>query len=169
MRLYKSNLFFCSMNQFIKYCNKKIVLIILSLPLIVSAQIEKQIRDDSPGLFINQRVFHAPPKPFFKGRIHNLDFITDIPQDSIISTTLFFKTNFMKFYREFSVDGNHGLYRFKYDPKTYPATNVNYYFVIKTKKQLFGAPLNDKGELSPINKMLVDPVQYYKQQNRLNK
>ena len=43
------------------------------------------------------------------------------------------------------------------------------YFVIKTKTQLFGTPLNDKGELSPINKMLIDPVQYYKQQNRLNK
>ena len=32
---------------------------------------------------------------------------------------------------EFSIVGNHGLYRFKYDPKTYPGTKINYYFVIK--------------------------------------
>ena len=157
------------MKYFTENYKKKILFFTLHLPLIVFSQIEKQVRDDNPGLFTNQRVFHAPPKPFFKGRSHNLDFITDIPQDSIISATLFFKSSSMKYFREFSINGNYGLYRFKYDPATYPATNVEYYFVIKTDTQLFGTPITDKGELSPINKMLIDPVQYYKQQNRLNK
>ena len=157
------------MKYFTENYMKTIFFFFLHLPLIGFSQIEKQIRDDNPGLFTNQRVFHAPPKPFFKGRSHNLDFITDIPQDSIISATLFFKSSSMKYFREFSINGNYGLYRFKYDPAIYPATSIKYYFVIKTKNQLFGTPLNDKGELFPINKMLIDPVQYYKQQNRLNK
>ena len=157
------------MNNGINFYKRIIIFLILSLHLGVQAQIEKQIRDDNPGLFTNQRIFHSPPKPFFKGRIHNIDFVTDIPRDSIESAILFFKTNLMEYYREFSIEGNHGLYRFRYDPKIYPATDVEYYFVIKAKNQLFGAPINDSGELFSINKMLVDPVQYYKQQNRLNK
>ena len=153
------------MSQFFKFYKK----IIIVTPLILYAQIENQIRDDSPGLFTNQKIYHSPPKPFFKGRIHNIDFITDIPQDSILSATLFFKTNSMNYHREFSIKGKHGLYRFKYDPKVFPGTHINYYFVIKTKKEFFGSPLNDEGKLFPIDKLLIDPVQYYKQQSRLNK
>ena len=91
------------MNNGINFYKKIIIFLILSLHLGVQAQIEKQIRDDSPGLFTNQRIFHSPPKPFFKGRIHNIDFVTDIPRDSIKSAILFFKTNLMEYYREFSI------------------------------------------------------------------
>ena len=59
------------------------------IPLILLGQIEKQVQDDNPGLFKNQRLYHAPPKPLFKERAHNLDFITDIPEDSVLSGTLF--------------------------------------------------------------------------------
>ena len=104
------------MKYFTENYKKTIFFFFLHLPLIGLSQIEKQIRDDSPGLFTNQRIFHALPKPFFKGRSHNLDFITDIPQDSIISATLFFKSSSMRYFREFSINGNHGLYRFIYDP-----------------------------------------------------
>ena len=40
---------------------------------------------------------------------------------------------------------------------------------MKTKNGMHGAPVDDNGELAPVNKLLVDPVQYYKQQSRLNK
>ena len=66
---------------------------------ILFAQVEKQVRDKNPGLFKNQRLFHSPPKPLFKGRKHNLDFVTSVPTDSIISGSLFFKTNFMAYLR----------------------------------------------------------------------
>ena len=138
------------------------------IPLILLGQIEKQVQDDNPGLFKNQRLYHAPPKPLFKERAHNLDFITDIPEDSVLSGTLFFKTNFMEYYQEFSLEGIQGLYRYTYDPKTYPGTYLQYYFVIKTDKELHGTPVNDQGELTPIDKLLVDPVQYFKQQARMN-
>ena len=136
---------------------------------ILFAQIEKQVRDTNPGLYKNQRLFHSPPKPLFKGRKHNLDFVTSIPQDSIISGSLFFKTNFMDFYREFILESTHGLFRFTYDPKIFPGTHIEYYFVMKTSKGLHAAPIDDNGELSPVNKLLIDPIQYYKQQARLNK
>ena len=147
---------------------KTFLKLLFFIPFILLGQIEKQVRDANPGLFKNQRLYHAPPKPLFKERAHNLDFITDIPDDLVLSATLFFKTNFMAYYQEFPLEGIHGLYRFTYDPKTYPGTHLQYYFVIKTKKELHGTPVNDQGELTPIDKLLVDPVQYFKQQARLN-
>ena len=136
---------------------------------ILFAQIEKQVRDTNPGLYKNQRLFHSPPKPLFKGRKHNLDFVTSVPKDSIISGSLFFKTNFMAFFREFNLENTHGLFRFTYDPKVFPGTHLEYYFVMKTTKGIHAAPIDDNGELTPVNKLLVDPIQYYKQQDRLNK
>ena len=136
---------------------------------ILFAQIENQVRDTNPGLYKNQRLFHSPPKPLFKGRKHNLDFVTSVPKDSIISGSLFFKTNFMAFFREFNLESTHGLFRFTYDPKVFPGTHLEYYFVMKTTKGIHAAPIDDNGELAPVNKLLVDPIQYYKQQARLNK
>ena len=141
-------------------------LIIISSLLI--AQIEKQIRNDDPSLFKNQRVYHAPPKPLYKARIYNLDFLTDIPADSIQSGILFFKTDSMKYYQEFLLEGNHGLYRFRYDPKVYPGSRLQYYFVIQTEMDIHATPIDQKGDLYPMDKLLIDPVQYFKQKARLN-
>ncbi len=143
-------------------------LIFLKSPILF-AQIENQVRDKNPGLFKNQRLFHSPPKPLFKGRKHNLDFVTTIPKDSIISGSLFFKTNLMDYYREFILIGKHGLFRFTYDPEIFPGTHLEYYFVMKTTSGIHASPIDDKGKLAPVNKLLIDPVQYYKQQSRLNK
>ena len=153
---------------FTKPMYKTLLKLSLLIPYILLGQIENQVRDDNPGLFKNQRLFHSPPKPLFKGRSHNLNFITDVPDDSVLSATLFFKTDFMAYYQEFVLNGVKGLYQFTYDPKTYPGTYLQYYFVIETEKKVYGSPLNDRGELSPVKKLLVDPVQYFKQQARLN-
>ena len=143
-------------------------LIFLNSPILF-AQIENQVRDKSPGLFKNQRLFHSPPKPLFKGRKHNLDFVTTIPKDSIISGSLFFKTNLMDSYREFILNEKHGLFQFTYDPEIFPGTHLEYYFVMKTTSGIHASPIDDNGKLAPVNKLLIDPVQYYKQQSRLNK
>jgi len=156
-------------NMFLKIkCQTIILNIIIMIPIIISGQIEKQVRDDNPGLFKNQRLYHSIPKPFFKSRSHNLDFITDVPEDSVVSATLFFKTNLMEHYQEFSLDRSKGAYRFKYEPKTYLGTHLQYYFIIETKNKIYGAPLNDDGELSPVNKLLIDPIEHFKQKTRLN-
>ena len=147
--------------------NKK--LFIFLLPMILNGQIENQVRDDNPGLFKNQRLYHSTPKPLFKSRAHNLDFVTDIPRDSVLSATLFFKTNTMEFYQEFQLIKDRGIYRFIYDPKKHPGTHLQYYFIIVTESEVHGTPVNDKGELAPVDKLLIDPVEYFKQQARLNK
>ncbi len=148
---------------------KMMLLLSLITPHILIGQIENQVRDDNPGLFKNQRLYHTPPKPLFKGRSHDLDFITNIPDDSVLTATLFFKTNFMAYYQEFSLKGTQGLYQFTYEPKTYPGTHLQYYFVIETDKNIHGCPINDQGELTPVDKLLIDPIQYFKQQSRLNR
>ncbi len=147
---------------------KGLLYLVIVLPLALSGQIEKQVRDDSPGLFKNQRIYHSIPNPFFKSRSHNLDFITDVPEDSVLKATLFFKTNMMEYYQEFLLPRDRGLYRFTYDPKTYPGTHLQYYFIVETEKEVYGAPIDDNGELSPVNKLLIDPVEHFKQKARLN-
>jgi len=74
----------------------------------------------------------------------------------------------LEHYQEFSLDRSKGAYRFKYEPKTYPGTHLQYYFIIETKNKIYGAPLNDDGELSPVNKLLIDPIEHFKQKTRLN-
>ena len=152
-----------------KHQYKMMLFLLLITPHILIGQIENQVRDDNPGLFKNQRLYHTPPKPLFKGRSHDLDFITNIPDDSVLTATLFFKTNFMAYYQEFSLKGTQGLYQFTYEPKTYPGTHLQYYFVIETDKNIHGCPINDQGELTPVDKLLIDPIQYFKQQSRLNR
>ena len=136
---------------------------------IVYSQIEYQVRDNNPGLFKNQRLYHIPPKPFFKDRSHKLNFITDIPSDSIVVNILFFKTDLMRYYQEIKLVGIAGSYTFLYNPKEYPGDRLQYYFIIKTKENLFGTPINDDGELQPVDRLLIDPRQYFDQQRRLNK
>ena len=143
--------------------------VLFLFPLLAFGQIEKQVRDDSPGLFKNQRIFHSTPKPFFKSRSEILSFVTNIPSDSIFSSTLFFKTNVMESYQEFKLEEKKGLFEFLFDPETYPGNRVQYYFIIETKNAIYGTPISDDGKLTPVNKLLVDPVQYFKQQARLNR
>tara|TARA_B100000809_G_scaffold235895_1_gene254439 strand:+ start:3610 stop:4020 length:411 start_codon:yes stop_codon:yes gene_type:complete len=120
------------------------------------------------SMILKHRLFHKQPKPLFKSRSHYLDFVTDIPKDSVDRAILFFKINIMDNYQEFSLDGSYGLYRFKYDPKIYPGASIQYYFVIETNDNIYGAPLNSQGMLVPIKGQFIDPIQYYKQRARMN-
>ena len=147
----------------------KSYLLVLFIPVTLFSQIEKQVRDQNPGLFKNQQLYHSIPNPFFKSRSHNLDFITDIPQDSVLAATLFFKTNLMEYYQRFFLKRERGIYRFVYNPKSYPGSRLQYYFVIETKEKIYGTPIDDNGKLSPVDKLLIDPVEYFKQKERLNK
>lgn len=138
------------------------------LPVLIVGQIEKQVRDDNPALFKNHRIFHAPPKPLFRGRPHTLTFITDIPSDSVESSFLFFKTDQQDSYQEFNLKGEHGKYVFLYEPKQYPGERLQYYFLIKTPRGSHANPINEKGELDFWDKLLIDPVEYFRQKARLN-
>ena len=75
----------------------------------------------------------------------------------------------MGFYQEHLLPGSKGLYKFQYNPNKYTGTHIQYYFVLTTENEIHGTPVNDKGELAPVNKLLVLPIEYFKQQARLNK
>ena len=122
----------------------------------------------SESIILKHRLFHTPPKPLFQDRFHYLDFVTDIPQDSVEQAILFFKTNAMDNYREFPIEGTYGLYRFKYNPQVYPGQSIKYYFVLKSGDTIYGTPLNSQGKIVSIEKRFVDPIQYYKQRARMN-
>ena len=111
-----------------------------------------------------QRLFHYPKGPMFQGRKHNIDFITNVPTDSITAAILFFKTDSMKNYREFPLAGNNGLFRFQYDPRLFPADAIEYFFMIQAgSDDFYAVPLNSKGKLTPSRRFFIDPVLYYQQ------
>ncbi len=108
------------------------------------------------------RLIHYPENPIFLAQKHNIDFITDIPNDSILSASLFFRTDSLINFQEISLDYKKGLYRFTYDPIIFPGKSIEYYLVLqKTNDVLYASPLNSKGKLSPMKRILINPKIYY--------
>ena len=108
------------------------------------------------------RLIHYPENPIFIGQKHNIDFITDIPKDSILSASLFFKTDSLINYQEISLDYKNGLYRFTYSPIVFPGKSIEYYLILQNINDiLYASPLNSKGKLSPMRRSLKDPKIYY--------
>ena len=67
-------------------------------------------------------------------------------------------------YFEIPFDLEFHRYVYRYDPKTKPAEEITYFFTIILKNgAIHAVPINQTGELKPINQKLVDPVEYYKQ------
>ena len=151
-----------------KHIKMLIVLLLILLQQLFS-QIESQVRDDNPSLFKNQRIHHSVSKKLFKNQSHLLEFITNIPDDSVLTATLFMKTDFMAYHQKFLLSGNHGLYRFTYNPENHPGNRLQYYFILETSRQIYGIPVDSSGNLNPVDKLFIDPVEYFKQQKRLNK
>tara|TARA_B100001105_G_scaffold240361_2_gene218957 strand:- start:2474 stop:2767 length:294 start_codon:yes stop_codon:yes gene_type:complete len=95
--------------------------------------------------------------------------VTDIPDALIQSVSLLFKTDQMENYREISLKGSHGLYRFKVKTDEFPGKSINYFFVVYTNEgEIYGAPLDSKGIISPVKRKFLDPIQYYDRKKRLN-
>ena len=145
------------------------MLILFSFLIILNLQITKELRDKNPAFFKNQRIFHSAPKPLFKNRNHTLDFVTDLPSDSIKSATLYFKTDSMSYFREFELEGTFGKYQFVFEHEVYAGSHLQYYFIIKTKDGIHGTPVNERGWIIPTNNLLIDPKEYFKQKKRLNR
>ena len=75
----------------------------------------------------------------------------------------------MKSYREITLSGDSGLYKYKIDINDFPGKSIEYFFAIRTiDGRIYGAPVDDNKSLSPIRRTLIDPVQYFEQKKRLN-
>ena len=123
----------------------------------------------SKRLLSEPKLYHYPPDPLFINRPFSLDMVTDIPDALIQSVSLLFKTDQMENYREISLKGSHGLYRFKVKTDEFPGKSINYFFVVYTNEgEIYGAPLDSKGIISPEKRQFLDPIQYYDRKKRLN-
>ena len=123
----------------------------------------------SKRLLSEPKLYHYPPDPLFINRPFSLDMVTDIPDALIQSVLLLFKTDQMENYREISLKGSHGLYRFKVKTDEFPGKSINYFFVVYTNEgEIYGAPLDSKGIIIPVKRKFLDPIQYYDRKKRLN-
>ena len=116
------------------------------------------------------KLFHSPPEPLFIGRPFELSLVTEINKSLLSSVLLFFKTNEMKSYREITLSGDAGIYKYKVDVNNFPGESIEYFFAIKTiDGKIYGAPVDDNKFINPIKKTFIDPIQYFEQKKRLNK
>lgn len=111
---------------------------------------------------LEQRLFHHPPLPFFKGRPYNLEVVVDIPGDSLETASIFLKTDQLSSYQEIPLQPHRGHYVFKYDPQEYPGQLLSY-FVVATARgfRLYAIPLDKSGKIRPFKIRPLDPVKYY--------
>ncbi len=112
------------------------------------------------------RVFHVPKEVLLQGYPYDIDLIVDIPTDSLASVILMFRVNDQKGFREIPMEISRERYRFHYDPRGMPADSLEYYFVVTlTDESIIAAPLDKKGNLTPVKRPLVDPQEYFRQRN----
>tara|TARA_B100000941_G_C28464286_1_gene532579 strand:+ start:52 stop:516 length:465 start_codon:yes stop_codon:yes gene_type:complete len=115
------------------------------------------------------KLFHSPPTPLFIGRPFELLLVTEIDESLLSSVLLLLKTNEMESYREITLSGDSGLYKYKIDINNFPGETIEYFFAIRTiDGRIYGAPVDNNKSLSPIRKTFIDPVQYFEQKKRLN-
>lgn len=138
----------------------RLITIILTLAIpIIGQTTEELLNKQFPQ---SQRIIHLPPDPFFKGRPYYLELVSDIPEDSVTSASLFIATEQSVRYLEFLLENYHGLYRFRYDPSKIIGNVLIYFFVLTTTDfGIYATPLTDAGKLDPVVIKPVDPVEYY--------
>lgn len=115
----------------------------------------------------SQILLHRPPSPFFRGRPYFLDLFVDVPGDSLMSVSIFFKTENSVKYWETAMIKWRGRYRFEYDPDRFPGDTLRYFFVVTEKNfSIHSTPLDNNGKIKPVTIYRVDPGEYRKRRAR---
>jgi len=116
------------------------------------------------NVLLASKIFHHPNKVLFNSQPFKLEVFTDFLEDELESVSLFYKIDNKPQFIEIPFDLEFHRYVYRYDPKTKPAEQITYFFTIILKNgAIHAVPINQTGELKPINQKLVDPVEYYKQ------
>ena len=109
-------------------------------------------------------LLHMPPKNIFDDRLTKLQLYVDIPEDSIESVSIFYRTNTMENMQEIILSKEKGPYSFNFDPGIQGGDSVTYFFTVAVKDQsIHATPLDINGKIEPYNKPLVDPIKYYEE------
>ena len=109
-------------------------------------------------------LMHLPPKIVFDDRLTKLQLYVDIPEDSIETVSIFYRTNTMENMQEIILAKEKGSYSFKFDPGIQGGDSVAYFFTVAVKDQsIHATPLDINGKIKPHNKPLVDAIKYYEE------
>ena len=109
-------------------------------------------------------LMHLPPKIVFDDRLTKLQLYVDIPEDSIETVSIFYRTNTMENMQEIILAKEKGSYSFNFDPGIQGGDSVAYFFTVAVKnKSIHATPLDINGKIKPYNKPLVDAIKYYEE------
>ncbi len=109
-------------------------------------------------------LLHLPPKIIFDDRITKLQLYVDIPEDSIETVSIFYRTNAMENMQEITLAKKKGAYSFNFDPGIQGGDSVTYFFTVAVKDQsIHATPLDINGKIKSYKKPLVDPIKYYEE------
>ena len=103
-------------------------------------------------------IFHIPPSPVYNIRPYFLEFVVDIPTDSIETVTLYYRTDSKEIYEMTPLKLYRGLYRYKFDPTTFKGKNLQYFLIVTVND--FGIqayPLNEDRRITPGLIIPVEP------------
>jgi len=109
-------------------------------------------------------LMHLPPKIVFDDRLTKLQLYVDIPEDSIETVSIFYRTNTMENMQEIILAKEKGSYSFNFDPGIQGGDSIAYFFTVAVKDQsIHATPLDINGKIKPYNKPLVDAIKYYEE------
>ena len=109
-------------------------------------------------------LMHLSPKIVFDDRLTKLQLYVDIPEDSIETVSIFYRTNTMENMQEIILAKEKGSYSFNFDPGIQGGDSVAYFFTVAVKDQsIHATPLDINGKIKPYNKPLVDAIKYYEE------
>tara|TARA_B100001013_G_scaffold343757_1_gene272190 strand:+ start:1893 stop:2372 length:480 start_codon:yes stop_codon:yes gene_type:complete len=107
-------------------------------------------------------LLHRPPKVMFDDRPTLLQLFVNIPDDSIKTVSIFYKTNEMSIFQEIALGKLKGAFTYKFDPGKQKGNSLSYFFVVQQLgAAVHAVPIGDSGKIKPYNQSLVDAIEYY--------
>ncbi len=115
------------------------------------------------GYLQSKNIIHNPEKIMFQGRNYNLELVVDLPDSIIKSVSLLVRTKMRSPYQEVFLQRERGLYSFHFDSEIFSGSLIQYFFVVQLSDySLFAVPINEKGDIQPVKRLFIDPIEYYK-------
>ena len=141
-----------------------LLLIFLNTAWLPAAEPDSTLDISTSYLQTIPSLLHLPPKIIFDDRITKLQLYVDIPEDSIATVSIFYRTNTMENMQEITLSKKKGSYSFNFDPGIQGGDSVTYFFTVAVKDQsIHATPLDINGKIKPYKKPLVDPIKYYEE------
>ncbi|RMF11139.1 MAG: hypothetical protein D6762_00085 [Candidatus Neomarinimicrobiota bacterium] len=135
---------------------------------LVTGQDEDSWSPVNPGPFLKTiKMIHHAPDIMFQGRPYDLELFVDFPEDSIESVLIHIKTDSMYTYLEIPLKKNRDHYLYRFNPRWFKGQHIQYFFTVQLSNfKIFATPMDEVGNIKPIRRTLIDPVQYWEWRKR---